>query len=57
MPFEINCRKRRVDETTKTVVTIASPDVNDGYTWRKYGSKQILGSNYPRSDLCVKKQL
>lgn len=44
--------------TTISMVTTATPHADDGYTWRKYGSKPILGSKYPRSEnvhvLCVK---
>ncbi|KAJ0513927.1 putative transcription factor WRKY family [Helianthus annuus] len=27
---------------------IVAEDLNDGYSWRKYGQKEILGSKYPR---------
>ncbi|KAF5752632.1 WRKY transcription factor 55 [Tripterygium wilfordii] len=44
------------DDMEKKTVRVAAPligntDVppDDGYTWRKYGQKEILGSRYPRS--------
>ncbi|XP_047945827.1 WRKY transcription factor 55 [Salvia hispanica] len=48
--------RRRKDESGKFVTTVAAPQMGnldlppeDGYTWRKYGQKEILGSKYPRS--------
>ncbi|KAG6402024.1 hypothetical protein SASPL_138894 [Salvia splendens] len=48
--------RRRKDEGGKFVTTVAAPQMGnldlppeDGYTWRKYGQKEILGSKYPRS--------
>ncbi|KNA21085.1 hypothetical protein SOVF_046520 isoform A, partial [Spinacia oleracea] len=39
-------RKRSNPQTTEVVV----PELlDDGYSWRKYGQKEILGSKYPRS--------
>ncbi|KAI9110818.1 hypothetical protein K1719_018256 [Acacia pycnantha] len=46
----------RKDEGEKTTIMVpavqfGNTDVppEDGYTWRKYGQKEILGSNFPRS--------
>ncbi|KAL7146675.1 hypothetical protein ABFS83_06G057400 [Erythranthe nasuta] len=54
-PDSSRTRKRR-DEGYKTVKRVAAPQMGnldippeDGYTWRKYGQKEILGSTYPRS--------
>ncbi|XP_010067620.1 WRKY transcription factor 55 [Eucalyptus grandis] len=47
--------RRRRDEGEKRVIRVAAPQMgntdippDDGHTWRKYGQKAILGSNYPR---------
>lgn len=49
------CKSTRKDEGEKFVTTVAAPQMGnldlppeDGYTWRKYGQKEILGSKYPR---------
>lgn len=45
----------RKSEGEKVVTRVAAPQMGnvdlppeDGYTWRKYGQKEILGSKYPR---------
>ncbi|KAM7275327.1 hypothetical protein ACFE04_017193 [Oxalis oulophora] len=47
--------RRRKDEAEKTTVTVPAPlhgntelPPEDGFTWRKYGQKEILGSKFPR---------
>ncbi|KAF8028205.1 hypothetical protein BT93_E0953 [Corymbia citriodora subsp. variegata] len=47
--------RRRRDEGQKRTMKVAAPQMgntdippDDGHTWRKYGQKAILGSNYPR---------
>ncbi|XP_057778450.1 WRKY transcription factor 55 isoform X2 [Salvia miltiorrhiza] len=49
-------QRRRNEEGGKYVTTVAAPQMGnldippeDGFTWRKYGQKEILGSKYPRS--------
>ncbi|XP_073128757.1 transcription factor WRKY45-1 isoform X1 [Henckelia pumila] len=49
-------RKRKDTESDKIVKRVAAPIMGnldlppeDGYTWRKYGQKEIMGSTYPRS--------
>ncbi|KAK3139089.1 hypothetical protein QOZ80_5AG0377600 [Eleusine coracana subsp. coracana] len=48
-------RRRRESGDRMTVMVPAQPagttdqPPDDGYTWRKYGQKDILGSRYPRS--------
>ncbi|KAL5202082.1 hypothetical protein ABZP36_013034 [Zizania latifolia] len=49
-------RRRRESGEKKVMVTMAAQPTgntelppDDGYTWRKYGQKDILGSKYPRS--------
>lgn len=49
------CRKHEADRRT---IRVAAPRMGntevppeDGYTWRKYGQKEILGSKYPRYKL------
>ncbi|XP_011076813.1 WRKY transcription factor 55 [Sesamum indicum] len=49
-------QRRRKDEGEKIVKRVPAPQMGnldlppeDGYTWRKYGQKEILGSKYPRS--------
>ncbi|GAA0152729.1 hypothetical protein LIER_37548 [Lithospermum erythrorhizon] len=39
------CYKRRRD--IESYVNV-SPDMDDGYAWRKYGQKEILNLKYPR---------
>ncbi|KAL3499238.1 hypothetical protein ACH5RR_038331 [Cinchona calisaya] len=47
--------KKRKTQPTWTEQVIVSPEnglegpADDGYTWRKYGQKDILGAKYPRS--------
>ncbi|KAF5738405.1 WRKY transcription factor 55 [Tripterygium wilfordii] len=47
--------RRRKDDVEKKTVRVAAPLIGntdlppeDGYTWRKYGQKEILGSRFPR---------
>nr|AZU90767.1 WRKY transcription factor 20 [Siraitia grosvenorii] len=47
--------RRRKDDLEKTTVRVAAPRIgntelppDDGFTWRKYGQKEILGSRFPR---------
>ncbi|CAM0951027.1 unnamed protein product [Alopecurus aequalis] len=54
MPFKTN-KKRKMMDKQKHQVRVSSagggPEtspVDDGYSWRKYGQKDILGSKYPR---------
>ncbi|KAL3834743.1 hypothetical protein ACJIZ3_009479 [Penstemon smallii] len=49
-------QRKRSDEANKIVKRVAAPQMGnldlppeDGFTWRKYGQKEILGSRYPRS--------
>ncbi|KAL0401075.1 UNVERIFIED_CONTAM: WRKY transcription factor 55 [Sesamum latifolium] len=48
-------QRRRKDEGENIVKRVPAPQMGnldlppeDGYTWRKYGQKEILGSKYPR---------
>lgn len=46
-------RKEEAEKRTVMVSAVhqfGNTDVppDDGYTWRKYGQKEILGSSYPR---------
>ncbi|KAM7494705.1 hypothetical protein LguiB_029314 [Lonicera macranthoides] len=47
--------RRRKDGTEKRILKVPAPRIGnteippeDGYTWRKYGQKEILGSRFPR---------
>ncbi|XP_022942271.1 WRKY transcription factor 55 [Cucurbita moschata] len=47
--------RRRKDGMAKRTVRVAAPRIgntelppDDGFTWRKYGQKEILGSRFPR---------
>lgn len=31
--------------------------IDDGYCWRKYGQKDILGASYPRWEDCLLQQI
>ncbi|KAI3470971.1 hypothetical protein Pfo_027634 [Paulownia fortunei] len=49
-------QRKRNDQGDKIVKRVAAPQMgnpdvppDDGYTWRKYGQKEILGTKYPRS--------
>ncbi|XP_040999647.1 WRKY transcription factor 55-like [Juglans microcarpa x Juglans regia] len=49
-------QRRRKDDGERRTVKMAAPRIGnteippeDGYTWRKYGQKEILGSRFPRS--------
>ncbi|KAK7275883.1 hypothetical protein RIF29_17009 [Crotalaria pallida] len=49
-------KKSRKNESVKETMMVPAPLVgnteippDDGFTWRKYGQKEILGSKYPRS--------
>ncbi|CAI9768260.1 unnamed protein product [Fraxinus pennsylvanica] len=54
------CKRRRKDDGHKIrVIRVAAPQMGnldlppeDGYTWKKYGQKEILESRYPRSYYC-----
>ncbi|PKI46171.1 hypothetical protein CRG98_033429 [Punica granatum] len=48
--------RRRQDDPSRRTVTVEAPRFGnteippeDGFTWKKYGQKEILGSLYPRS--------
>ncbi|CAK9133682.1 unnamed protein product [Ilex paraguariensis] len=48
--------RRRKDEANRRIERLPAPRMGnteippeDGYTWRKYGQKEILGSRFPRS--------
>lgn len=40
---------KNVDEEAKTIPANTDRPSYDGYNWRKYGQKQVKGSEYPRS--------
>ncbi|CAN6467652.1 unnamed protein product [Victoria cruziana] len=45
-----SCKKRKPSQMpTTTTKTISAVHEEDGYAWRKYGQKDILGSRFPRS--------
>ena len=61
LPYGKNClffhremsKKRKVMEKTRVQVTIRSDPSNgnlidDGFSWRKYGQKVVLGAKFPR---------
>lgn len=37
------------DQMSRMVPIVVDKPVDDGYNWRKYGQKQVKGSEYPRS--------
>ncbi|XP_075108207.1 WRKY transcription factor 55-like isoform X2 [Nicotiana tabacum] len=48
-------QRRRTGDTDRRTVSVAAPRMGnlelppeDGFTWRKYGQKEILGSRFPR---------
>ncbi|XP_062193508.1 disease resistance protein RGA5-like [Phragmites australis] len=43
-----NANYKRKPTTESTKRTLTSPLDDDGYSWRKYGQKDILGAKYPR---------
>ncbi|CAM0952825.1 unnamed protein product [Alopecurus aequalis] len=48
---DAHSRKRKLSKERRTQVTVGSFDgspLDDGFSWRKYGQKDILGSKYPR---------
>ena len=45
------CRKtlpRWTEQVRVTIGTVPEGPLDDGYSWRKYGQKDILGANFPR---------
>ncbi|XP_074354088.1 WRKY transcription factor 55-like isoform X3 [Apium graveolens] len=49
--------RRRKDDADKRSIRVPAPQMGnteippeDGFTWRKYGQKEILGSRFPRVD-------
>ncbi|PHT78258.1 WRKY transcription factor 55 [Capsicum annuum] len=57
LPYRLRllCQLLRMGDTDRRTVRVAAPRMGnlelppeDGYTWRKYGQKEILGSRFPR---------
>lgn len=53
----------RKDDGETRIVKMAAPQIGnteippeDGYTWRKYGQKEIMGSRFPRYILSQKRK-
>lgn len=47
------CRKTEPRWTEQVKVCLGNGlegPLDDGYSWRKYGQKDILGANFPRSE-------
>ncbi|XP_050210562.1 WRKY transcription factor 55 [Mercurialis annua] len=54
-PSSLHRTRRRKDDADRRTIRVAAPRMGnteippeDGYTWRKYGQKEILASKYPR---------
>lgn len=41
--------KRKFREDRSLKITTSGQECDDGYKWRKYGTREILGSKFPRS--------
>ncbi|CAO2149440.1 unnamed protein product [Urochloa humidicola] len=49
-PFKLTKKRRHMEEQTVRVrVVCGDGPADDGYSWRKYGQKDILGAKYPRA--------